>query len=106
MGSASKGVSIFFRFMELVSAAVVAGLVGEYLHYIANAHANANDGIVYAVTMAGISIVASMVLFPPLKYTFLAFGFDYALFICWMVVFGLLANVSNLCCRVRKMCLT
>ena len=88
---------MFFRFVELVSAAVVAGLVGEYLHYINNAHAHANDRMVYAVTMAGISIIASIVLFPPLKYTFLAFLFDYALFICWMVVFGLLANVSNSC---------
>lgn len=96
MGTASKGASVFLRFVELVSAAVVAGLIGEYLHNIDNAHAHANSRIVYAITMAGISLVASIVLFPPLNYTFFFFPLDYALFVCWMVVFGLLANVSNL----------
>jgi len=94
MGAASKTCSVILRLGELVSAAVVAGIVGRYLHYLSNAHAHAGSRILYAEVMAGISIVASLLLLPPLRYSFYCFGLDLALFVCWMVVFGLLCNLT------------
>jgi len=40
--------------------------------------------------MAGISICAAIILMPPFKYSFWVFLLDFALFVYWMVLFGLL----------------
>lgn len=93
MGVASKIVSVICRGMELISAAIVAGLVGSYLHRLSNANVGANGRIVYTEVIAGISIGLSIILMPPLKYSFFGFPLDFALFVCWMVDFGLLENV-------------
>jgi hypothetical protein len=93
MGSASRFVSVVFRIMELISAAIVAGILGTFLHYISDAGVGQNGRIVYTIVIAGISIFFSLVLVPPLRYSFFAFPFDFAMFACWMVAFGLLINV-------------
>jgi hypothetical protein len=95
MGTASKTVSVFFRIVELASAAIVAGLVGRYLTEVHDAHAHAGSRIIYAIVIAGISIIASLLLMIPWQMTFFAFPLDAILFILWMVAFGLLANVSH-----------
>jgi len=94
MGTASKVVSVFFRLVQLASAAIVAGLVGRYLSSVHDAHAHAGSRIIYAIVIAGISIIASLVLMIPWKLTFFAFPLDAILFILWMVEFGLLANLT------------
>jgi len=93
MGIASKVISVILRVIELTSATVVAGLVGTYLHYLTDARADADSRIVYTIVIAGISIIFSLVFMPPLKYSFYGFPVDFAIFICWMVAFGLLDNV-------------
>lgn len=93
MGIASKITSVIFRAMELISASIIAGLLGSYLHFVNEANAHASDRIVYAISIAGISIFFSIFFMPPLKYSFYGFPLDCALFICWMVAFGLLVNV-------------
>ena len=93
MGAASKGVSVFLRLVELVSAAVVAGIVGQYLHYRPQ---YVGSRITYTEAIAGISIFFSIVMLVPFKYFFYAFALDFALFIMWMVSFALLVNVSLL----------
>lgn len=95
MGIASQITSVVFRAIELTSASVVAGLVGTYLYYLSDAGVEANGRIVYSVAIAGISIFFSIVFMPPLKYSFYGFPLDFALFICWMVAFGLLVNVCS-----------
>ena len=47
MGIGSQVSSVICRLVELFSAAVVAGLVGEYLHKIDDANQNAGARIVY-----------------------------------------------------------
>jgi hypothetical protein len=93
MGIASQITSVIFRSIELISAPIIAGLVGPYLHYLRNAGAEENGRIVYTIAIAGISIFFSRTLMPPLKYSSYAFPLDFALFICWMVAFGLLDNI-------------
>lgn len=93
MGTASRVVSVFFRIMELISATIVAGLLGTYLHYINDAHVGKNGRVIYSIVIAGISIFFSLVLTPPFRYSFYAFPFDFAMFVCWIVAFGLLVNL-------------
>jgi hypothetical protein len=93
METASQITSVVLRAIELISASIIAGLVGAYLHYVSDAGAKADGRLVYTVAIAGISIFFSVVFMPPLKYSFYGFPLDFALFICWMVAFGLLANV-------------
>ena len=94
MGTTSKAVSVIFRIGELICAAIVVGILGRYLDLVYDASASANGRIIYTIVIGGISIFFSLILMPPLKYSFWAFGLDFALFICWMVAFGLLINVS------------
>ncbi|KFY39730.1 hypothetical protein V495_05768 [Pseudogymnoascus sp. VKM F-4514 (FW-929)] len=93
MGSGSRVISVIFRLMQLVSAAVVAGTLGHYLHNIHEAGVGSNRRVVYAIAIAGISIFFALVLTPPLTYSFYAFPVDFAIFVCWMVAFGLLVNL-------------
>lgn len=93
MGTGSKVASVFLRIIELCSAAVVAGFGGEYLHYVSNAHDHPNTRLVYTVALAGISIVVSLVCMIPADVLFYGFLLDAALFIMWMVSFGLLVGV-------------
>lgn len=93
MGTASKVVSMVLRVGELICACIVCGIMGRYLSLQHDANASYNSRIVYAVAMASISIFFSLVLMPPLKYSFMACPLDFAIFICWMVCFGLLGNV-------------
>lgn len=93
MGQTSKFVSTIFRIMELISASIVAGVLGTYLHYVSQARATKSGRVVYTISIAGISIFFSLVLILPMTYSFFAFPFDFAMFVCWMVAFGLLVNV-------------
>lgn len=95
MGATSKIVSIVLRVLELISATIVAGIVGQYLHYLTMANSGASPRITYTEAISGISILFSILFMPPLKYSFYGFIVDLALFICWMAAFGLLANVSR-----------
>ncbi|OAP55190.1 hypothetical protein AYL99_10890 [Fonsecaea erecta] len=95
MGTGSQVASFCLRICEVVSAAIVAGILGFYLHLLDDAHAHANGRIVYTMVIAGISILAALLLMPPLKYSFWAFPLDFALFICWIVSFGLLVNLTS-----------
>ena len=94
MGTASKVISVIFRSGELICASIVTGILGYYLSILDDANASYNTRIVYAVAIGGISIFFSLALMPPMAYSFWAFPLDIALFICWMVAFGLLCNVS------------
>jgi len=95
MGTASKAISMILRVGELICACVVCGIMGHYLSLQNDANASYNSRIVFAVAMASISIFFSLVLMPPLKYSFWAFPLDFAIFICWMVCFGLLENLTS-----------
>lgn len=95
IGSGSRAVSVIFRVMQLVSGAVVAGTLGHYLHNIHEAGVGSNGRVVYSIAIAGISIFFAIVLMPPLAYSFYGFPLDFAIFVCWMVAFGLLVNVRK-----------
>jgi hypothetical protein len=93
MPTLSKILSAVLRFLELASATIVAGILGRFLHFAHIGHGPDSGRIIYAVIIASISIVFSIVLLPPTRYSFYAFPIDFILFSAWIVAFGLLANV-------------
>ncbi|PMD63214.1 uncharacterized protein K444DRAFT_661259 [Hyaloscypha bicolor E] len=95
MGTASKVVSVVFRIGELTCACIVLGILGRFLYLLDLGNGHADSKIIYAEVIAGISVAASIILLPPFLYSFWAFPLDCALFICWMVAFGLLDNLSG-----------
>ncbi|KFY97068.1 hypothetical protein V498_02294 [Pseudogymnoascus sp. VKM F-4517 (FW-2822)] len=101
-GGGSKGsraASVLFRIMQLISAAIVAGLLGRYLHNLHEGGGSSSRRIVYAISIAGIAIFFSLLFMLPLKYQFYAFPLDLIMFILWMVAFGLLIGLGSSGCN-------
>ena len=104
MGEASKIVSVFLRVWEIICAAVVTGIVGYYVHYLHHAHVGTPSRISYAIAIGSISIFFGLVLLAPLRYSFWAFPLDFAIFVMWMVAFGLLVDASGTTlCKLQKL---
>jgi len=101
MGTAHKVVSACLRVFEFVCAVIILGILARYFYHIDRINAPDNSRLVYAITMASISVVASILLVPPLPYSFYCFAIDFALFVCWIVCFALLEDVSVLS---KRMC--
>ncbi|EFZ01680.1 membrane-associating domain protein [Metarhizium robertsii] len=90
-------VSLILRSAELVFAAIVAGVTGDYLH---KSHASAWDQgrFIYTVVVAGISIFLALIWLFPFSSTFTHWPVDIFISILWWVAFGLLANLLGSSC--------
>ncbi|ORX98674.1 hypothetical protein BCR34DRAFT_640649 [Clohesyomyces aquaticus] len=98
MGTGSKILSVILRAGELCSFSIVIGLLGRFFYlFHLGTDESLNGRLIYAEVIAGLSIVASILLMPPLKYSFCAWPVDVVLFICSIVAFGLLADLSSGC---------
>ncbi|KAG9234916.1 hypothetical protein BJ875DRAFT_375392 [Amylocarpus encephaloides] len=95
MGKGSYVANGVFRVLALISASIVAGIIGHFLYLLGDAGGSANAKIVFTVSLAGISIFFSLVLLPPFRCVFWAAPLDLAIFIMWMTSFGLLENLSG-----------
>lgn len=69
-------VNVLLRFFQLCSAVIVVGIIGWALHRIHDGNGSANGRLVYTEVVAALSIVASIVLMPPLRYVFKAWFVD------------------------------
>lgn len=92
----TRAASIILRFGELVSAVIPLGILATFIHFVNDAHASTSGRIIYGLVIACISSLASIVLFIPLDFTFCAFPLDFSLFVCWIVAFGLMTDVSSI----------
>lgn len=73
------------------------GLLGCIFYLVDNAGVmEPNARLVFAAVITGMSIVAGLVLMPPMAYTFWAFPVDLFFFAAWLTVFCLLETVSLL----------
>jgi hypothetical protein len=96
MGHAPQILSVCLRICEVICSAVVVGILGRYQHLVAVANAPNINRLVYSLAIGCISLFVSLVLMIPFIVTFYFFLLDIALFICWMVAFGLMTNVRPL----------
>ncbi len=93
MGHASRFCHIILRTCELISSVIVLGLVARFIHLVAMAGGDNDSRLIYTIVLASISTIYSIFFILPLMYAFLAFAADFALFVMWMVAFGLLVGV-------------
>ncbi|KAF7560881.1 hypothetical protein G7046_g3257 [Stylonectria norvegica] len=84
-------VSLVLRAAELVFAAIVAGVTGEYLHK-SNADSWALGRFIYTEVVAGLSIFLALLWLIPFSATFIHWPLDIFISILWWVVFGLLVD--------------
>jgi hypothetical protein len=96
MGTAHMVVSSCLRVLEFVCTAIILGILAKFFSLLNIFNGPKDSRLEYAISMAAISVVASIILLPPLKYSFYLFPLDLALFICWIVCFSLLEDVSYL----------
>ena len=95
MGLASKFVNVCLRCFELICAAIVVGIVAQYLQYIHDGHGQDNSKVLYTLILGCLSLVLSFVFALPFMYTFWIFPLDFIFFVMWITSFGLLENVSE-----------
>jgi len=93
MGTPSKTASVISRLGALFCAGIVLGIISRFFRVVDLGNGPINGRLVYAEVIAAMSIAFAIILLPPLTYSFYFFPFDLIMFICWMVAFGLLANV-------------
>lgn len=93
MGTAHKIVAVILRMLELGSCGIVLGLLAKFFYALDLINGPTDSRLAYAISMASIGVVASLILIPPVKYSFYAFPLDLALFVCWIVCFALLVDV-------------
>ncbi|KAF5704000.1 integral membrane protein [Fusarium mundagurra] len=94
-------VSLILRAAELVFAAIVAGVNGEYLHNARSASSWQLGRFIYTEVVAALAILFSLLLLIPFSSTFVHWPLDIFMSINWWIVFGLLVDlIGNSCGRV------
>lgn len=90
MPAISRIASLVLRFLELVSAAVVAGIIGKNLRYADLVNGRPAKRMIYTEVVAGLSLLVAIILMLPVTFAFSLWPVDILLFILWIVAFGLL----------------
>jgi len=94
-GTAHKVVSACLRVLEFCCASIVLGLLARFT-YLLNQLDGPNDSrIIYTLSMSAISVFLTLILIPPVKYSFYCFPLDFSLFVCWITCFALLQDLSG-----------
>ncbi|EFR01454.1 integral membrane protein [Nannizzia gypsea CBS 118893] len=94
MPAASRIAAPIFRFGEIVFGAVVAGIIGSYLHSISRSAIRGfpEGRWIYTEVIAGVSILLGLLWFIPTSFSFMAWPMDFILSMAWFVSFGLQVN--------------
>lgn len=89
----SRLISIVLRLLQLASAAIVTGIVGDYISDANKANVNPADRFVYTIVIATFSLLASLILLVPFTASLTVFPLDFLFFILWIVSFGLVVGM-------------
>lgn len=87
--------SLTLRGLELISAAVVAGIIGYYLHPFAETNTWPLKRFIFAETWAGISIILCIVWNIPRIDDEIPWWSDFFISIGWWTAFGLIIRAIN-----------
>ncbi|KAI5462474.1 membrane-associating domain-containing protein [Mariannaea sp. PMI_226] len=91
-------VSMALRAAELVFAAIVAGVTGDYLHKSRHASSWDLGRFIYTEVVAAISIFLALIWLIPFSGTFIHWPADIFISILWWVSFGLLVDLVGDSC--------
>ncbi|ORX94360.1 hypothetical protein BCR34DRAFT_225620 [Clohesyomyces aquaticus] len=94
MGTGSKVASVILRLGELCCAAIVTAILNRFFYLVNLGNGWYHGRLIYAEVIAILGIVVSIILLPPLKYSFYAWPIDVIVFVAWLVAFSLLANLT------------
>lgn len=92
MPKIARTIALLLRVLELISAAVVAGLVGHELRRADKAGARPGKRFIYTEVVAGLALLLSILLLLPMTWAFSLWPLDFVMFILWIVAFGLLVD--------------
>ncbi|KAF8429197.1 marvel domain-containing protein [Tirmania nivea] len=88
----SRLISIILRLLQLASAAIVTGIIGDYISYTNQAGVSPGDRFVYTIVIAAFSLLTSLILLVPFTASLTVFPLDFLFFILWIVSFGLVVD--------------
>ncbi|KAF8543206.1 integral membrane protein [Trichophaea hybrida] len=88
----SRVFSLALRAGQLISAVIVAGIIGHYLDVLNNAGYWPGSRFIYTEVVAGLGILAALVLLIPFTWSLTAFPFDLVMFLLWIISFALLVD--------------
>ena len=95
MHAASRIVQAILRVWQFICSVIVLGILARFLDVLSDAGVTRDGRIIYGIIVASISLVFAIVFVVPFLYSFLAFPFDFAMFVMWLVLFCLLITVSG-----------
>ncbi|KAK4236270.1 hypothetical protein C8A03DRAFT_35836 [Achaetomium macrosporum] len=95
MGTAHKVISACLRVFEFGCCVIILGILARFFYTLNRIDGPSDSRLVYAISIAAISVALTIILLPPLKYSFHFFPIDFALFICWIVCFALLEDLTG-----------
>lgn len=88
--------SMILRLAELVFAAIVAAINGQYLHTISHTTTHWQQArFIYTEVVAGVAIFFALVWLFPFSGSFVHWPMDLFISACWFAAFGVLVHVSS-----------
>ncbi|RMJ17426.1 hypothetical protein CDV36_002886 [Fusarium kuroshium] len=94
-GSTHKVLSVILRLGQICCAAIVLGILARFSYLLTIRQVHEDGQLVYAMVVAGMSIIYSFLLCPPFRNLFMSFPCDFILFIMWLVAYCLLQTQSG-----------
>lgn len=91
----SRVVSIVLRAGEIACAAVVAGVIGSYLHQFDKNNAWPQGRWIYTEVIAGLSILFGLIWLIPFSSGFISWPLDLIISLAWFAAFGILVDALN-----------
>lgn len=82
----SRAVSLALRSGQLISAIIVAGIVGHYLAVLDDAGLHPGDRFIYTEVVAGLAIFTSLLLLIPMTWAMTPLPWDFVMFLLWVCV--------------------
>lgn len=89
----SRLISVILRLLQLASAAIVTGIVGDYISDANQAGVSPADRFVYTIVIATFSLLASLILLVPFTASLTVFPLDFLFFVLWIISFGLVVGM-------------
>ncbi|KAJ9293986.1 hypothetical protein DTO271G3_7362 [Paecilomyces variotii] len=88
----SRVVSIFLRIGEICFGAIVAGIIGWYLHHYDSTHSWPRARWIYTEVVAGLSVLLGLLWLIPFASSFFVWPIDVILGLAWFAAFGVLVD--------------